>query len=125
MTTFRTSVVGGDSFGLLRKRGVDKAYAATITLDAADVDNNEETVVVIGALTGDLTLNGAVGDHNLPGDKLFFMGSASGADRTITYGTSLKAQAGTLVVTSAKKFCISFMFDGTDWVQFGGNADTV
>lgn len=127
MTTFRGAATGvGDSFGLRRKVGVDKAYAATVAIATADVNNNEETVVVIGELAGNASVTAAVdGNEQYPGDKLLVMGGADGSDRTITWSTGFAGQGGTLVVTADKFFCCLFVFNGAKWVQAGGNADTV
>ena len=87
------------------------AYAATLNIVATE----GTTLVNVGALTGNVTVNVGVGSTATPpyiGAKLEILFAASGANRTVTFGTGLAVSAGTLVVVSAKFGSIDLVFNG-------------
>ena len=88
------------------------AYAATIALSPTQ----QETTVVVGALTGALTITAATTVPQV-GDRMLLVFSASGANRTVTFSTGFAVSASTLVVVSAKYGTLTCVFNGTAWVE--------
>lgn len=89
------------------------AYAATISLTTT----LRETKLIPALLTGALTIN-AVVTSAIAGDTLRVDFSADTTNRVVTFGTNF-ASAGTLTVTASKFAGISFMYNGTVWVEQG------
>lgn len=83
---------------------------------AIDVDVlNMETLLEIGELTGDLTLNLKVNHQVDAGANLTVIAVADGTARTLTFGTGIEAKAHS--VTASKKFAYTFKYDGQTFVQ--------
>lgn len=100
------------------------AYAATITLAVKGAV--AKTIVKPAVLTGALTINVNVVD-SLSGDAANgpFVGDilqihlvSDATSRTVTFGTGFLS-TGTLAVTTAKFAIISFVFNGTGWMESG------
>lgn len=95
------------------------AYAASIACVVKQ--GVAETLFQIAALTGALSLTINVGSATLDpqvGDVAQFLFLSDASIRVITFSTGFKT-AGTLSTVASKKAFISFMFDGTDWVEQG------
>lgn len=93
------------------------AYAATIAI----VPFASNTLVQPGTLTGALTVTiGAGSATTAPfvGDTIDFLFIPDGTTRVVTFTTGTLPN-GTLSVTTAKTANISFMFNGTAWVERG------
>lgn len=90
------------------------AYAATISPNITMA----KTVIGPIALTGALTLNPSVANSYI-GDTLdvLFTNGTIGA-LVVTLGANCSV-TGTLSVAAGKKGTISFMFDGSTWVETG------
>lgn len=97
-------------------------YAASIVTTVKQAN----TVVLVGQLTGALSLTvnvgtaGPVADGVAPfaGDTLQYIFSSDASIRVITFSTGF-AGAGTLSTVASKKAAIDFIFDGTAWVEVG------
>ena len=92
------------------------AYAATLNI----VTKAAHTVVKPATLTGALTINIAVGTSTsapFVGDKIEFLFTGDATARTITYGTGVAPQIGTLALGISKRGFAQFVFDGTAWMQ--------
>lgn len=105
------------------KRGyLAPVYAATIALLAAGYDSiNAYHLVNPGVLTGAVTFTIPVGTSTtgpMVGDVVEFLLTPDGTSRVATFGTGF-APNGTLSVTTAKYATISFVFNGTAWVEKG------
>lgn len=94
-------------------------YAATIAL--AIKPGAAKTLVQPATLTGAVTFTVNVGDaNNAPyvGDRIEFLLVPDGSSRVATFGTGFLPTA-TLSVTTAKFAMISFIFNGTSWIEEG------
>ena len=93
------------------------AFAAILNI----VPSKSSTLIQPGDLTGATTINIGVGSATsapFVGDKIrLLFTSAPGA--TVTLGTGILAQAGTLVIPATKTANISFMFNGASWIEEG------
>lgn len=89
------------------------AYAASVTI----VPNAAKTYVIPADLTGALTLV-ATTSLSQDCDEIICVFKASGANRVVTFSTGF-ATAGTLTVVSGKSGSISFVFNGTSFVERG------
>lgn len=89
------------------------AYASTIALSP----NTSFLLVKPATLTGAVTFTAAV---TIPyvGDSITFLLVSDGTTRTATFGTGF-LPTGTLAVTTAKHATISFIFNGTGWLETG------
>lgn len=91
----------------------DIAYAAAITPDLA-----LGTSIVVGTLTGNLTINAPT--NVVKGETLDIALAQDGTGgRTITWDAVFK-KAADGAGTANQKASTSFMFDGTHWIQRGG-----
>lgn len=93
------------------------AYAASIAL--AIKPSCAKTLVVL-ALTGALTLTIGVGTSTTPpyvGDEVTVLAASDGTSRIITFSTGFLPTAGTFSVTTAKHASITFIFNGTGWLE--------
>lgn len=93
------------------------AFAATIALKIKR--NAAQTIVAPATLTGVVTFSVNVGDANNPpylGDTILFSLTPDGTTRVVTFGTGFLPTA-TLSVTTGKFALISFIFNGTAWVE--------
>lgn len=93
------------------------AYASTVTLAV----RASFTLVQPAALTGAVTFAINVGSATTGpyvGDVTMLLLVSDGTTRTATFGTGF-APNGTLAVTTAKYASISFMFNGTAWIETG------
>lgn len=87
------------------------AYAASITPDAAVGER-----VVVGALTGNLTINAPA--NPTTGAELHFAFTQDGTGgRTITWNAIFKKQADGVSLANQKS-AIAFIYDGSAWVAF-------
>ncbi len=105
------------------KRGyLAPVFAASISLAAAGYSAiNAHHLVVPGLLTGVVTFTAPVGNATTGayvGDTLLFLLTPDGTTRVVTFGTGF-APNGTLSVTTAKYASISFVFNGTVWIETG------
>jgi hypothetical protein len=98
---------------LLKLAEVTAAYAATIAI----VPNASKTFVNVAELTGAATINATVTDC-VVNDELVFTLLADGTGRTVTFGTGLNASA-TIAVTADKNATVSFVYNGTTFVETG------
>lgn len=98
------------------------AYAATIALVIKPYAHR--TIVNPAVLTGVVTFSTVLGtqaaDDNGPfvGDTIQFLLTPDGTTRVVTFGTGFLPN-GTLSVTTAKYATISFIFNGTAWIETG------
>ena len=93
------------------------AFAATIALAVYA----SYTLVQPAVLTGVVTFSVNVGSASTGpyvGDKIDFLLTPDGTSRVVTFGTGF-APNGTISVTTAKFASISFMFNGTSWIETG------
>ena len=91
------------------------AYAATIAI----TPNSHETVVVPGALTGNLTIN-LTTTSSQTGDKIIFCFTASGATRTVTLGTGLAGNPNKLMdIEDTDVHGLIAIFNGTTFGVVG------
>lgn len=95
-------------------------YAAAITVKPIEA----LTLIKPAALTGALTLNLGVGSATTPpyvGDEVkCIFESAAGA--TVTYGTGTLPTVATQVIAAGKTATVSFMFNGTAWIETSRSA---
>lgn len=89
------------------------AYAAAITPDAAAANN-----FIVGALTGNITVNAPLNPRNGQIITFNYTGDAT-LGRTITYNAVFKTSS-VPVSTANGKASQMFIFDGTNWIQTGG-----
>lgn len=87
------------------------AYAASVTI----VPNASRTFVIPADLTGALSLV-ATTSLSQDCDELVCVFKASGANRVVTFSTGF-ASAGTLTVLSGKSGSVSFVYNGTAFVE--------
>lgn len=88
-----------------------KTYAASIALKP----NASITTVVVGQLTGALSLTAAT-TRAYAGDILRIVFSADASIRVVTFSTGFQS-AGTLSVAATKYGSATFIFNGTTWVE--------
>lgn len=89
------------------------AYAATIAIDASLGDR-----VLIGALTGALTMNAPTNPSRGQKLTIYLLQDATGGRVTTWNAVFKKAADG--AGTANQKGVTEFLYDGTDWVQIGG-----
>jgi hypothetical protein len=89
------------------------AYAATITPDAALGER-----VIVGVLTGNLTIN-APTNPRTGGMLVFSFAQDATGGRTITWNSVFKKAADGAGAAN-QKGATSFVYDGANWVQVGG-----
>jgi hypothetical protein len=90
------------------------SYDDTVTV----VPNAYETIYKYTTLTGN-SLVYATETNAKIGDKVYFLFNlGSGGARTVTFGTGFIASA-TLVVDSAQAATITFMYNGSDYIEIG------
>lgn len=90
------------------------AYAASININTTA----SKTLVLVGALTGALSLTAGVGDGtNAPfvGDKMTFLFTSASIE-VVTFGTGLLS-TGTLSTAAGKTANITFIFNGASWCE--------
>jgi hypothetical protein len=93
------------------------AFAATIALVIKP--NASNTLIVPATLTGIVTFSANVGTATTPpyiGDTINMLLVSDGTSRVVTFGTGF-LPTGTLSVTTAKYATISFVFNGTGWLE--------
>lgn len=88
------------------------AYAATIAL----TPNASETFVNPAQLTGNAVINLTVTNCKIQ-DKLVIVLNSDGSARTVTLGTGMAGAAATIVCGADLKATISFIFDGTAFIE--------
>lgn len=88
-------------------------YGASIAITTT----KKNTKVIVGQLTGALTLT-AVLTNALAGDTLAILFGTDGTQRVVTFSTGL-ASVGTLTIPASKFGSTSFCYDGTEWVETG------
>lgn len=119
--------------GLLYEYQAPVQTAATTIVNLATT--KAQTVVQINGLSAAFTINAAVGSNgvapfNIPnGSGLPVVAPYAGdgmqmliyslAGTTITFGTGFSVSAATLIVSATKRNSISFIFDGTVFVETG------
>lgn len=98
---------------VIKSNEQDIAYAAAITPDLSLGDT-----VVVGTLTGNLTVNAPL--NPTKGAHLILNYTADATPgRTITYNAAFKSSV-VPVSTASAKASHHFIYDGTNWVQTGG-----
>ncbi|HNX65626.1 MAG TPA: hypothetical protein PKH02_02015 [Bacteroidales bacterium] len=85
-------------------------YAATIAVAVAAMN----TIVEVGALTGDATINATIDTDVTKNAEMLLKLTASGAARTVTLGTGLSGSA--IVVPSGATVYALLKYDGTNFV---------
>lgn len=102
------------------------AYAATIAI----ATTQEKTIVLIGTLTGALTLTvgttpGTQGNQSgvFDGDELTIKLPANTSGQTVTFSTGFTTQSTTMVLGVSQVGVICFIYDGatSKWVEQGRN----
>lgn len=90
---------------------ISKDYGAAV---AATIKNTK-TIVTIGQLTGNCTLN--LDNHaEMPvGAELHVKTSVDGTNRTLTPGTGITGAA--TVLTANKSYMLTYIFDGANFVH--------
>ncbi len=91
--------------------------SATVATTGAQTVSMTTPIVVITP-TGATTLNASGG---VIGQRVTFIVTTSGVSSfVVTFGTNFRT-VGTLATgtTTARKFCISFIFDGVQWIETG------
>lgn len=99
--------------------GIGGATATTATTGAMTVPMTSEIITITP--TGAATFNATGG---VAGQRITFVVTTSGTTSfTLTFGTNFRA-ASTLATgtTTAKKFAINFLFDGSTWIETGRTA---
>lgn len=91
------------------------AYAASITPDP----NLGETIIV-GALTGNLSINAPTGDYPVGKRVTFILTQDGTGGRTMTFNATFKKVA-SLSTTASKINTISFVYNGTNWIENGAS----
>jgi hypothetical protein len=86
-------------------------YAAVMSAEVW----NEKTVVTVASMTGAGTLNLEVNERTTAGDTLLVKASADATGRTLTFGTGFTAAP--YAIASSKSVAISFVYDGSKFVQ--------
>jgi len=112
-TRFGTTANSDNTGRALTYKYQAPAYASTIAVTL----NAYETIIKPAALTGNVTFNATVTSSKI-GDKVYFMFSASAADRTVTFGTNFTPTA-TLVVDSGEVATATFMYNGSKFIELG------
>jgi len=105
------STLKRDNYPFGKADVISKAYGAAI---AVDIDINE-TILTIGQMTGNATLNLTVRSEVLEGSNLTIKVSTDGSNRTLTPGTGMSGLA--QVLTANKSYALSYKFDGTNFVH--------
>jgi len=88
-------------------------YAATLSINV----NAYRTYVEPTVLTGNCTIN-AVVTNVQEYDELIVILLSDTTLRTVTFGTNFKS-TGTIAPAISKSATISFVFDGTNWLETG------
>lgn len=92
------------------------AYASTIT----PVASEKVTTVIVGALTGAITV--ANPTKASKGKIIFFQFTQDGTgSRAITWGNAFSLASANGAGTANQIGATGFLFNGTKWVQIGGN----
>ncbi|MBP8040336.1 MAG: hypothetical protein KAZ36_00325 [Bacteroidales bacterium] len=94
-------------------------YAATINLTVDQLN----TIVEVGALTGNPTINVAVDDEVTKNAEMLLKLTASGGARTVTLGTGFSGSA--IVVPSGATVYALLKYDGTNFVVVTSTNDDV
>lgn len=94
-------------------------YAATIAVDVTQMT----TIVEVGALTGDATINATIDTEVTKNAEMLIKLTASGAARTVTLGTGLSGAA--IVIPSGATAYALLKYDGTDFVVITSTNDDV
>lgn len=91
----------------------DVAYAATITPDPF-----LGSVIKVGTLTGNITVNVPAAAANIKGVEMVFVFTqdATGS-RTVTFNGATWRKSFTASVGANTVSTVSFVYDGTNWVQ--------
>jgi len=98
---------------------VQYAYAASV-----QVDCNPYNVIAISALTGNLTLN--IPLNPMQGMRLVFIILQDGTGgRTVAFNAAFKHNWSDVGNTANKTSTISFVYNGTNWIQLGAQSPYV
>lgn len=89
------------------------AYASTLSVTT----NASKTFIEPAVLTGAMTVN-AVVTNAQEYDELVVILLSDTTSRTVTFGTNFKT-TGTIAPAISKSATISFVFDGTNWLETG------
>lgn len=95
--------------GVTRTESV--AYASAI-----DPPTRKAPLIVVGTLTGPITINAPESAYTGTILTFVFTQDAVGG-HTVTWNAIYKVLAGAVSTTANKKSVVSFVFDGTNWVQ--------
>lgn len=88
------------------------AYASTIAIKPRASENT----VVVGQLTGNVTIT-ATTVNSYAGDIMRVCFSNRAAADTVTLSTGFKVSATTVAIPSSKYATMTFIFDGTYWIE--------
>lgn len=92
-------------------------YASTI---AAVIKPHAGHTTIVLALTGALTITINVGSATVApfiGDTVDILATSDGTSRTITFSTGFAPTVSTFAITTLKYAIISFIFNGTAWLE--------
>ena len=98
---------------ILNNQYLTPAYASTIALKPYMAYTLVNPAILTGAVTFTATVVAP-----FVGDRMTFLLVSDGTTRTATFGTGF-LPTGTLAVTTAKNANISFIFNGTAWIETG------
>lgn len=112
----RFGTVPGDdnTCRVLQNSYAEPAYAATIAL----TPNAAYTYYNFAALTGAATVNLTTTNCKV-NDEIVMLFKNDGTTRTVTLGTGMSVSASTIAVTAAKFSSITFIYNGTTFVEIG------
>lgn len=93
-------------------------YAASVALRP----NTQLTTVVVGQLAGNISIT-TTNTQSYIGDIMRICFSADGTNRVVTFSTGFQS-AGTVTVTASKYATVSFIFNGSTWIELSRTVTT-
>lgn len=100
---------------VVSKENVSIAYGSTITINTQHEDNTYQ-VTLTGASTINLSkTNAFIGDH------AHLIINATTTSRVVTWGSNVKANYSTLIVSTTLPRVVEFIYNGTYWVASNTN----
>lgn len=98
---------------VLTIKTLEPIYASTLSIKP----NASKTFLKPATLTGAMTIN-CVETNCAKYDELVVILTSDTTSRTVTFGTNF-ISAGTIAPAISKQATISFVYDGTNWVETG------